>query len=72
MSNTYITKAGDCWDYIAFQQLGSCQYVNKLMDANRQLIDTSIFSAGVELILPDIEKKVHVALPPWRRNNVNS
>lgn len=63
----YRTKSGDMWDGIAFQQLGSCKWTERLIDANRDKIETFIFKAGVELKLPDVST-VHVAsLPPWRR-----
>lgn len=69
MSNTYTTISGDTWDRIAYHKLGSCDYVNILMDANRDKLGTAIFSAGVVLTLPDITEAetVEATLPPWRR-----
>ena len=65
---TYTTKQGDQFDYIAWKVLGSCNYVETLINANRQYLDTFIFSAGVELTIPDIEEEQKVSvLPPWRR-----
>lgn len=65
---TYTTKDGDLWDLIAYQQLGSERYVERLINANRQHVSTVIFRAGVELTLPDIEQEQRVSrLPPWRR-----
>ena len=66
----YTTIAGDTWDYIAYTQLGSCDYVHLLMDANRDKIGTAVFSAGVTLELPDItaENEADAVLPPWRRS----
>ena len=71
MSDTYRTVAGDTWDLIAYRQLGSCDYVNLLMDANRGKIDTAIFSAGTVLTLPEIteENQKGANLPPWRRSS---
>ena len=63
----YRTKAGDLWDMIAHQQLGSCKWTERLIDANRNQIETFIFKAGVELIIPDVETKTASKLPPWRR-----
>ena len=64
---TYITKAGDIFDMIAYRELGSCKYVTALMNANRQFLSTLIFPAGVELTLPEIEPEEKTAkLPPWR------
>lgn len=65
---TYVTKAGELWDYIAFKTLGSSNYTEQLINANREYIDTFIFSAGVELKIPDIEEETKVTtLPPWRK-----
>ncbi len=65
---TYSTRAGDSFDLIAFQQLGSCNYVEELLNANRNHIETFIFKAGVELTLPDVETTQKVTkLPPWKR-----
>ena len=65
---TYVTKAGELWDYIAFKTLGSSNYTEQLINANRNYIDTVIFPAGVELVIPDIEEEQKVATrPPWRK-----
>lgn len=65
---TYVTKAGDQWDYIAWKVLGSCNYTEALINSNRNYIDTVIFPAGVELVIPDIEQEQKVATrPPWKR-----
>ena len=66
---TYTTKQGDQFDYTAWKVLGSCNYVETLINANRQYLDTFIFSAGVELTIPDIEEEQKVSvLPPWKRS----
>lgn len=62
----YQTKVGDVWDRIAYEQLGSCKYVDKLIDANRDKIETFIFGAGEELTIPKVDKSVKAVLPPWR------
>ena len=64
---TYLTRAGDSFDLIAYQQLGSCNYVEQLINANRNHIETFIFKAGVELQLPNVQEVSVVKLPPWRR-----
>lgn len=65
----YTTVSGDTWDLIAFRQLGSCQYTELLINANRNHIDKFIFRAGTELIIPDIEEEQKkISLPPWRRS----
>jgi len=64
----YTTKSGDTWDLIAYEQMGSCDYVAKLMDANRAYVNTAIFSAGVVLTVPEIPAGETIStLPPWRR-----
>lgn len=40
---TYTTKAGDVWDAIAYAQLGSVNYTDRLMNLNRQYRDIYIF-----------------------------
>ena len=65
---TYVTIDGDMWDAIAYKTLGSCNYTEALINANREHIETFIFPAGVELVIPDIEEEQKVVnLPPWRR-----
>ena len=64
---TYITKAGDTFDLIAFQQLGDGAYTEKLIDANRDKIGTFVFGAGEKIVIPDIVKSATAKLPPWRR-----
>ena len=64
----YTTKSGDTWDLIAYEQMGSCDYVSKLLDANRAYVKTAIFSAGVVLTVPEISAgEIISTLPPWRR-----
>lgn len=64
----YRTKSGDTWDLIAYEQLGSCDYISKLIDENRPYCKTAIFSAGVVLTLPEITENTKAEnLPPWRR-----
>lgn len=66
---TYVTQQGDQWDYIAWKVLGSSDFVEPLINANRNHIDTFIFKAGVELAIPDIEEQTKTtSLPPWRRS----
>lgn len=64
----YITKSGDMWDLIAYEQLGSSRYTGELLDANRDKLEHFIFSAGVKLKIPDTDTAVNRSLlPPWRR-----
>ncbi|MBQ6164788.1 MAG: tail protein X [Clostridia bacterium] len=65
---TYTTVQGDMWDKIAADQLGSEIYVDRLMTANPEHIDTYVFSSGIELTIPDIDATGDVsALPPWKQ-----
>jgi phage tail protein X len=64
---SYITKSGDMWDMIAYSQLGSASYADKLMEANLQYKDLFLFPSGVVLTLPEITTTVSSQLPPWKR-----
>lgn len=48
----HITIAGDTFDKIAYQYYGDEHLCDKLMDANRQLIDYLVFPAGIEVTVP--------------------
>ena len=63
---TYITKAGDAFDSIAFEQLGSERLTPQLIDANPAHVKTFIFPAGVELVLPEIISTLEGDLLPWK------
>ena len=66
---TYTTQSGDMWDWISYKTLGDCKYTDELINANRDHVDTFIFSAGVELTIPDITPEIKkTALPPWKRS----
>ena len=64
---TYTTKQGDMWDSIAYQQMGSCEYTNELMRANRQLLDYYTFPAGIVLTIPDVSAEASSTAPPWKQ-----
>jgi phage tail protein X len=64
---TYTTVQGDMWDMIAYKQLGSTSYTDRLMTLNSKYIDTYIFPAGVVLTLPDIQADEPTSLPPWKK-----
>ena len=62
-----VSRVGDTWDLIAWREMGSCAYTEKLIDANRDKIETFIFSDGVELVVPEIDNSVKKSiLPAWR------
>ena len=65
---TYLTKQGDEWDQIAFQQLGSEHLVDQLIALNPSHQTTIVFAAGIRLILPKVEISPQTFSPaPWRR-----
>ena len=64
---TYRTIQGDTWDLIAYKQLGSTDYTDRLISANLEHAGIFLFPAGVTLRLPEIEEKPNANLPPWKR-----
>lgn len=65
--DVYITDAGDMWDLISYRVYGSEQYVTDLIQANPDLRDIAVFSAGVQIVCPDIPVTSATPLPPWRQ-----
>ena len=61
----YVTKQGDMWDQIAYEQLGSESYMGILIEKNPDLIDVVIFPSGIEIQLPEISHD-EVDYPSWR------
>lgn len=53
MAKTYKTVLGDTWDIIAHKLYGDDHDFECLIDANPLYTDTLIFSAGVELTIPE-------------------
>lgn len=64
---TYTTKQGDMWDAIAYTQLGSVSYTDKLMNLNQQYREYYTFPAGVVLHLPEISSDLVSTMPPWKQ-----
>ncbi len=66
----YTTVQGQTWDQIAYEVYGNEYMCDKIMDLNREKLDTFIFPAGVKLILPDEESIVGQSVPSdyptWR------
>ena len=67
MNKTYTTISGDMWDKIAYEQMGSVLYTDKLIRANTKHAATFVFPAGVVLTIPEVEDSVDMELPPWKR-----
>ncbi|AKL95019.1 phage tail protein X [Clostridium aceticum] len=66
----YITVLGDTWDMIAYRVYGDETYARDLIKANPKHIYTVIFSGGIELNVPAVEKRELISmLPPWKRGN---
>lgn len=65
---SYTTKQGDTWDSIAYKLYGDVKYTDVLMRANIKHHQIFIFSAGVELVIPEVDKTASGAtLPPWKQ-----
>ncbi len=62
----YTTHQGECWDEAAKAIYGSEKYTGYLMQNNMPLLDTAVFSAGMQLNTPEIPKE-ETGLPPWRK-----
>lgn len=63
----YTTAQGDMWDSIAYSQLGSCAYTDRLISANMAFRETYIFPAGIVLVIPDVDTTdADDTQPPWR------
>jgi len=64
---TYTTNQGDTWDGISFLLYGTERYMTLLLEANPAHTATVIFSAGVQLIVPERPAEQADTLPPWKR-----
>ncbi|WP_304270382.1 tail protein X [Phascolarctobacterium succinatutens] len=67
MRKTYTTTQGDMWDLIAKRLYNDEASLNVLLEANQRYADMVVFSAGVELVVPEYTALVTSMLPPWRR-----
>jgi len=67
MHKTYKTLSGDMWDKIAYEQMGSVLYTDKLIRANAEYAALFVFPAGVVLTIPEVEDEANMELPPWKR-----
>ena len=64
----YRTVQGDTWDLIAYREYsgyGGEKLTSILIEANPEHIDTVIFSAGIELDIPEVSVPMSKSLPPW-------
>ena len=61
----YVTSQGDTWDSIAYD-------LGILMDANLDLLDVLVFSAGTVIQVPEeIPEAVDEDMPFWRQDDGN-
>ena len=69
MAATYTTVQGDCWDLLAYRFYGDEKYMRYLIEANWPLIDVLVFSAGTEIVIPDLPEDVDEDAPFWRQDD---
>lgn len=68
MARIYTTVDGDTFDALALEFYDEEKLASAIIQANPDYCDTLIFSAGVELIIPEqIAVAMPETLPPWRR-----
>lgn len=66
MADSYTTIAGDQWDAIAAKVYGNELAAGELMAANKALLGTFQFDAGVVIATPALAQTADSKLPPWR------
>lgn len=62
----YITKTGDTWDAMAFYLYGDEEYMQELLAANAEKVNTVVFDAGEEIDAPDLTETDEALKPKWR------
>ncbi len=67
----YQTKAGDTWDSIAYEQLGSEKYMGLLMEANPELIAYVVFDSGISIQIPEIPKEDVADSALWKDDDID-
>ena len=56
------------WDSISQKLYGDVKYTDVLINANPEYRYIYIFSAGIKLVIPEIEERISAdSLPPWKR-----
>ena len=66
MNKTYTTISGDMWDQIAYTQMGSVLYTDKLIKADADYAAMCVFPAGVVLTIPEVQEKQSMELLQWK------
>lgn len=66
---TYKTVQGDMWDTIAYKLAGTEDVTAQLIEANLDKSGIYIFSAGIELKVPDFNNCAadEDFYPPWKK-----
>lgn len=67
----YQTKAGDTWDSIAYEQLGSEKYMGLLLEANPELIAYVVFDSGVSIQIPEVPKEDVADSALWKDDDID-
>lgn len=69
MFDSYTTISGDTWDVISFKNYNDEHFISELMEQNWQHRNTTVFSAGVVLLIPGITSAQQQSsnLPPWSK-----
>lgn len=67
----YQTKAGDTWDSIAYEQLGSEKYMGLLLEANPELIAYVVFDSGISIQIPEIPKEDVADSALWKDDDID-
>mgnify|MGYP000368979294 FL=1 len=67
----YQTKAGDTWDSIAYEQLGSEKYMGLLLEANPELIAYVVFDSGVSIQIPEVPKEDVADSALWKDADID-
>ena len=66
--STYTTKQGDMWDSIAYEKLGSVDFVGQLLTMNAKYAEYYVLPAGIVLDLPDTRDISPAStMPPWKQ-----
>lgn len=67
----HTTSQGDMWDTISLRYYGTEKAMASLIDANPSHRETTIFSGGIVLDIPDLDTTtINMKLPPWKRKKL--
>lgn len=73
-ARVYVSTQGDAWDMIAMRvyglKRGNEHLMYRLLEANYPLRYLSIFSAGIAVIVPDVQIETEIPLVPWKSTTI--